>query len=70
MGQRYLIDTNVISHLFADRLPQTGKTFVTEIVNEEFIISVAVEIEVLNYHETPNKCRSLKSSSILLLFYR
>jgi len=55
MGQRYLIDTNVISHLFADRLPQTGKTFVTEIVNEEFIISVAVEIEVLNYHETPDK---------------
>ena len=55
MGQRYLIDTNVISHLFADRLPQTGKTFVTEIVNEEFIISVAVEIEVLTYHETPNK---------------
>ena len=45
MGQGYLIDTNVISHLFADRLPQIGKTFVTEIVNEEFIISVAVEIK-------------------------
>ena len=48
-------DTNVISHLFADRLPQAGKTFVKDVVNEEFIISVAVEIEVLTYHETPDK---------------
>ena len=55
MGQKYLIDTNVISHLFADRLPDTGKEFVTNIVNSDFIISVAVEIEVLTYHETPDK---------------
>ncbi|MBC7382377.1 MAG: type II toxin-antitoxin system VapC family toxin [Bacteroidia bacterium] len=60
MGQRYLIDPNVISHLFADRLPKTGKTFVTEVVNEEFIISVAVEIEVLTYHETPDKMPLIK----------
>ncbi len=55
MGQRYLIDTNVISHLFADRLPQKGKDFVGKIINDEFIISVAVEIEVLTHHENPDK---------------
>lgn len=55
MGQKYLIDTNVISHLFADRLPDAGKEFVKNIVNTDFIISVAVEIEVLTYHETPDK---------------
>ena len=55
MGQGYLIDTNVISHLFSNRLPETGKEFVTEIINSNFIISVVVEIEVLTHHEDPEK---------------
>ncbi len=55
MGQKYLIDTNVISHLFADRLPKVGKEFLATIINTDFVISVAVEIEVLTYHETPEK---------------
>jgi predicted nucleic acid-binding protein len=55
MGQKYLIDTNVISHLFADRLPEAGKEFLATVINTDFVISVAVEIEVLTYHETPNK---------------
>jgi predicted nucleic acid-binding protein len=55
MGQKYLIDTNVISHLFANRLPDAGKEFVTTIINADFIISVVVEIEVLTYHEIPAK---------------
>ena len=55
MGQKYLIDTNVISHLFSDKLPENGKEFVKNIINNEFIISVVVEIEVLTYHETPGK---------------
>jgi predicted nucleic acid-binding protein len=55
MEQRYLIDTNVISHLFADKLPTNGKVFVSTVINTEFIISVVVEIEVLTYHDLPNK---------------
>jgi hypothetical protein len=55
MGQRYLIDTNVISHLFANRLPDAGKEFVKNIINTDFIISVAVEIEILTYHDIPDK---------------
>ena len=55
MGQKYLIDTNVISHLFADILPNMGKQFVSTVVNTDFVISVAVEIEVLTYHKIPNK---------------
>lgn len=55
MGQKYLIDTNVISHLFADRLPENGKEFVSTIINTDFIISVVVEIEALTYHDTPEK---------------
>ncbi len=55
MGQNYLIDTNVISHLFADRLPESGKEFVINTIDASCIISVVVEIEVLTYHETPDK---------------
>lgn len=55
MGQKYLIDTNVILHLFADRLPEKGKEFVSNIVNTDFIISVVVEIEALTYHDFPDK---------------
>ena len=55
MGQKYLIDTNVISNLFANKLPESGKTFIKDVVNEEFTISVVVEIEVLTYHELPDK---------------
>ena len=46
MGQRFLIDTNVISHFFANRLPETGKAFVNNVINTEFIISVVVKTEV------------------------
>ncbi len=55
MEQGYLIDTNVISHLFSNRLPEKGKVFVQEIINANFLISVVVEIEVLTYHEIPDK---------------
>ncbi len=55
MGQKYLIDTNVISHLFADKLPEKGKAFVATILNDNFITSVVVEIEVLTYHDIPEK---------------
>ncbi len=55
MGERYLIDTNVISHLFAGRLPEPAKEFLKNIINDEFIISVAIEIEVLTYHDVPGK---------------
>ena len=60
MGQKYLIDTNVISHLFSNKIPEVGKTFVQEIINASFLISVVVEIEVLTYHEIPEKMPLIK----------
>ena len=60
MGQEYLIDTNVISHLFSNKIPEVGKTFVQEIINASFLISVVVEIEVLTYHEIPEKMPLIK----------
>jgi len=55
MGKRYLIDTNIISHLFSDTLPENGKEFVRNIIDTELIISVIVEIEILTYQPAPEK---------------
>jgi len=55
MEQRYLIDTNVVVHLFAETLPFSGKEFVKEVIDRDFIISIVVEIEVLTYNEAPDK---------------
>ncbi len=68
MVQEYLIDTNVISHLFSNRIPEAGKIFVEQIINTSFLISVVVEIEVLTYHEIPEKCHSLRVLLILQLY--
>lgn len=38
MGQKYLIDTNAISHLFSDKLPDRGRDFVKNVINTNFII--------------------------------
>jgi predicted nucleic acid-binding protein len=62
MEQKYLIDTNVISHLLANRLPEKGKHFIVNIINTDFIISVAVEIEVLTHHEIPDKMQMIEKS--------
>ncbi len=45
MEQKYLIDTNVIAHLFADKLPVTGKEFVKKAIDDNFIISVVVYLK-------------------------
>jgi predicted nucleic acid-binding protein len=41
--------------LFADRLPKNGRDFIKNTINDDFTISVVVEIEALTYHETPHK---------------
>ncbi len=67
MGQKYLIDTNVISHLFASKIPEHGKEFVQEIVNSEFIISVSSKSKFYRILIFRIKCRLSKNSSVLLL---
>jgi predicted nucleic acid-binding protein len=60
MGTRYLIDTNVVSHLFSDSIPDKGKEFLKTVINAEFIISVVVEIEILTYTDTPEKMKLIE----------
>lgn len=55
MGQKYLIDSNIIIDYTALRIPQTGSDFVEELFNTDFQISVVVKIEVLGFNDIGNK---------------
>ena len=60
MGQRALIDSNVIIDYIAKRLPQKGSDFFEQLFNNDFLISVAVKIEVLGFNDVPSKLRAME----------
>lgn len=60
MGQRFLIDSNVLIDYTALRLPQKGSDFVEHIFNTDFLISVVVKIEVLGFENVPNKMADME----------
>jgi len=49
MGQKYLIDTNVLIDAQMNRLPRKGLDFLAKTINEDFIISFITLIEYLGY---------------------
>ena len=55
MGQKYLIDSNVLIDYTALRLPKSGSDFVEHLFDTDFFISVVVKIEVLGYETVPHK---------------
>jgi predicted nucleic acid-binding protein len=60
MGTRYLTDSNVIIDLLADRLPEVGARFVERICDTDFLISVAVRIEVIGFDDAKEKMDALE----------
>ncbi len=60
MGQRYLIDSNVLIDYMASRLPQVGSDFVENLFDNDFLVSVIVQIEVLGYNDLPLKMKALE----------
>ena len=61
MGQKYLIDSNVIIDYAAKRIPQPSSDFVEQIFVEQFLISVIVEIEVLGFNDIPHKMSAMEN---------
>ena len=49
MGQKYLIDTNVLIDAQMNRLPKKGLNFLAQSINDDFIISFITLIEYLGY---------------------
>ena len=60
MGQGYLIDSNVIIDYTAFRLPEKGSDFVEQLFNTDFLISVAVKIEVLGFDDFSDKLLAME----------
>lgn len=54
------MDSNVLIDYIALLLPQLGNDFVEDIFNTDFLISVAVKIEVLGYNDVPHKMRTME----------
>jgi predicted nucleic acid-binding protein len=61
MGQKYLIDSNVLIDYTAERIPPKGSDFVERIFEQQFFISVIVKIEVLGFDDLPHKIKAMES---------
>ena len=53
MESGYLLDSNVIIGFLAGKIPDSGMTAVSAIVNQTPCISVISQIEVLRFNDTP-----------------
>lgn len=60
MGQRFIVDSNVIIDYTANRFSTTATDFIEDIFNSDFLISVAVKIEVLGFNDLPHKLAAME----------
>ncbi len=60
MGQRHLIDSNVIIDYTANSLSSKGSDFVEQLFDSDFLISVVVKIEVLGFADFPAKLKAME----------
>ncbi|MEI6141326.1 MAG: type II toxin-antitoxin system VapC family toxin [Mariniphaga sp.] len=61
MGQRCLLDTNIIIDFTANLIPENGKQFISRIIDVEFNISIINKIEVLGFNDLSFKMRQLEA---------
>jgi len=61
MGQKYLIDSNVLIGYMAGLIPLKGSDFVENLINSQFLISVVTKIEVLGYNDIPHKMSAMSN---------
>ena len=61
MGQKYLIDSNVLIDYMAGLIPAKGSDFVETLFNSQFLISVVTKIEVLGYNDLPHKMSVMRN---------
>jgi len=60
MGQKYLIDSNVLIDYMGNLIPTKGSDFVENLFNTQFLISVVTKIEVLGYNDLPHKLSAMR----------
>jgi predicted nucleic acid-binding protein len=60
MGQRYLVDTNVIIDYSVLRLPARSNSFIEQVFNSDLLVSVIVKIEVLGFNDADSKLEAME----------
>ncbi len=60
MGQRYILDSNVIIDYSKLRFTKTQEAFLDEIVETDFVTSMVIKIEVLGFDDLPQVMKSLE----------
>ena len=70
MGQRFLMDSNVLIDFVAQTIPEKGFVYVQNIIDDEFLIPTVVKIEVLGFNgnlpELMSQMREFVSLATLL----
>jgi predicted nucleic acid-binding protein len=61
MGQKYLIDSNVLIDYMGGLISAKGSDFVENLFNSQFLISVVTKIEVLGYNDLPHKISAMRN---------
>ena len=65
MGQKYLIDSNVLIDYMANLIHAKGSDFVENLFNTQFLISVVTKIEVLGYNDLLHKMSDMRNFVLL-----
>ena len=60
MGQRFLLDSNTVIDYTSQLLRHSATIAIDNIINEAFIISIVVKIEVLGFSGPPDKMKKLE----------
>ena len=55
MGERFLIDTNILIGYVGRIMPEKAMAYISEVIDEEFNISVINKIEVLGHNTAGDK---------------
>ena len=65
MGQKYLIDTNVILDFMGGRLPAKSEYILSEIIDDQINISVINKIELLGFSNVEQEIIDLVSFAVI-----
>ena len=52
MGQKYLLDTNVVLDFMGRKLPESAKVFLSKIIDDQINISAINKMELLGFQHT------------------
>ncbi|MCL2327755.1 MAG: type II toxin-antitoxin system VapC family toxin [Bacteroidetes bacterium] len=65
MGQKYLLDTNVVIDFMGRKLPENAKVFLSEIIDDQINISAINKMELLGFNSVePNLIAFVNFSEI------